>query len=681
MEKLSQSRWFDITWLALITGFTYLPHIGAMTYYRDNWYFLYNALVSGPTAFIDIALHTRPIRGPLYALFYSLFGLNPFPYHVTMYLTRLAGGVGVLWLYNLIWQNRRQANFFMAVLFLLFPGFLWWVAGFEFQPYVLSVTIQAFSIAFTLKAIATGSVIHRLGWTIAAILSGWTYLALVEYAIGMEAFRLICVYLYIRRNEAPARFIPTIVKTLKASILHLSIPIVFVFWYQFLFDNWRAAQDAGTQLKFLFTSPANLIWRLIDLVQSFLNVSIFAWVVPFYQNLYSNRLRDILSGVFFTALVIFLLWMAYRFKRLPSDQDHVQGEESSAPWRWELIWVGVLGTLCGVLPVILANRLVTFERFSQYTLPASMTGVILLHGLIQSVFPRNLRAVLFASVIGLAVLSHHGLAAQAVREEKTISDFWWQVVWRAPDIKTGTTLVAVYPNIDYLDGNDVVWGPANFIYAPEYQGSSPVQIPIAASRLESDSILEIINGRREFEQIDLITKFNSTHYNYKNQLILSQATESTCVRVIDPRWPGLSTRDNTLLFAAYQNSKIENVIPTGKTPAPQAYVFGAEPPHQWCYYFQKADLARQLGDWQTVSQLGEETQALNLRPNDQIEWLPFLQAYAILDNRQRVKELSTRINTEIFYKQQACQTLNSLADHGYSLSPEMQIETDNLFCD
>src|SRR5262245_37636164 len=156
--------------------------------------------------------------------YYSLFGLNPFLWHVTMYLTRLASGIGALWLFNLIWPNRRQANFFMATLFLLFPGFLWWVSGFEFQPYVLSVALQAFSIAFTLKAIASESVSRRLAWTVAAILSGWTYLALVEYAIGMESFRLLCVYLYVRKNSPQWKFIPSIVKTLRMSALHLSIP-------------------------------------------------------------------------------------------------------------------------------------------------------------------------------------------------------------------------------------------------------------------------------------------------------------------------------------------------------------------------------------------------------------------------------------------------------------------------
>ncbi len=309
-----------------------------------------------------------------------------------------------------------------------------------------------------------------------------------------------------------------------------------------------------------------------------------------------------------------------------------------------------------------------------------MTGVIFLCGLIYSVSHKMIREILLASILGLAVLSQHGLAAQAVTEEKTISDFWWQVVWRAPDIKPGTTLVTIYPNIAYGDGNDVVWGPANFIYAPEHQGRSPVTVPISGSRLETDSILDIINGRRDFQQTDLIIKNITITYNYKNLLILSQPTDTACVHAIDPRWSELSLYDQPFLYAGYQNSKIENIVPTGEAPKPPVNSFGPEPSPDWCYYYQKADLARQQNDWQQVAKLGDEAQKLGLHPNDQIEWMPFLQAYALMDDIKQVRAIAKRINTDPFYQDQACQNLEALADDGFSLSAEMKNKVDELFC-
>ncbi len=51
-----------------------------------------------------------------------------------------------------------------------------------------------------------------------------------------------------------------------------------------------------------------------------------------------------------------------------------------------------------------------------------------------------------------------------------------------------------------------------------------------------------------------------------------------------------------------------------------------------------------------------------------------------LGNEKQVKGISTRINTEPFYRQLACKNLNAMTEHGYPLAPEMQSYVDELFC-
>ena len=80
------------------------------------------------------------------------------------------------------------------------------------------------------------------------------------------------------------------------------------------------------------------------------------------------------------------------------------------------------------------------------------------------------------------------------------------------------------------------------------------------------------------------------------------------------------------------------------------------------------------------ARLGEEAQGLNFNPNNQIEWMPFLQAYAFLGKDKQVKVLSTRINAEPFYRQLACKNLGAMTEHGYPLATEMQTYVDELFC-
>jgi len=56
--------------------------------------------------------------------------------------------------------------------------------------------------------------------------------------------------------------------------------------------------------------------------------------------------------------------------------------------------------------------------------------------------------------------------------------------------------------------------------------------------------------------------------------------------------------------------------------------FGAPPAETWCEFYEKADLARQLGDWAGAVQAWQGAQAAGLWPQDAVEYMPFIEAYA-----------------------------------------------------
>jgi len=117
----------------------------------------------------------------------------------------------------------------------------------------------------------------------------------------------------------------------------------------------------------------------------------------------------------------------------------------------EALWLGLLGTAFGVLPVILANRYVIFQDYSHYALPASLAGVTLLIGLVNSiVFPR-LRFGLMLGLVAVASLTHYAVSVNALIEEQAIQQFWWEMDWRVPGIKPGTTLIINYPTSNIGD--------------------------------------------------------------------------------------------------------------------------------------------------------------------------------------------------------------------------------------
>jgi hypothetical protein len=61
----------------------------------------------------------------------------------------------------------------------------------------------------------------------------------------------------------------------------------------------------------------------------------------------------------------------------------------------------------------------------------------------------------------------------------------------------------------------------------------------------------------------------------------------------------------------------------------EIYGSGSRGGHQpWCYYFEKADLARQQKDWSAIEPLWAQVLKDNVRPANGMEYLPFIEAQA-----------------------------------------------------
>ena len=70
--------------------------------------------------------------------------------------------------------------------------------------------------------------------------------------------------------------------------------------------------------------------------------------------------------------------------------------------------------------------------------------------------------------------------------------------------------------------------------------------------------------------------------------------------------------------------------------------FVSEPDHTWCYYYAKAELARQKGDWQQVSDLINEAISLGYGPEDPFEWLAYIEAQAMIGDMISAEKFSNQ---------------------------------------
>jgi hypothetical protein len=88
-------------------------------------------------------------------------------------------------------------------------------------------------------------------------------------------------------------------------------------------------------------------------------------------------------------------------------------------------------------------------------------------------------------------------------------------------------------------------------------------------------------------------------------------------------------------------SDLERIQPASPYARPiPGQIFGPEPAHTWCYYFQKADLARQVGDWEKVVALWQEASANGYAPGNGVEYLPFVEGFAHLGGWETAVELT-----------------------------------------
>ena len=662
----------EIIFLLFISAIVYLPHIGNLTYFKDDWYYVYDGLVGGAKIFHEMFSIDRPARGFFFEWYFSLFGANPLPWHIGAFLWRGLSALGALWIFDMLWKENRKFNFIAALLFAIFPGYFWWISAIEYQPMIASLALQVFSIAFTLKAIRPRKRSEKAAYIIGTVLTGWSYIALVDYAIGMEAFRFIAVYLLVTRDSQSV-FWNRLLVSVKAWAWTVIVPLGIMIWRVFFFTNERKATDIGGQLSVFLGNPvATTMDWLFQIYNSLLNLSVLAWIDQFPAFVQMMRLRDTAFGILLAVVVVLLVVFTERRIKLSAESKDVDG--SQAQVTQEALMLGGLGMILGVLPVVMANRTVNISGFSHYGLPASLAAAVFMAGVVELISIPRVRTAMLYALVAFAVLSHFGIATNAVTEEAALQKFWWQVSWRVPALRPGTTLVIHYPLPGMGDGGFALMEAANVIYFPEAMGEIPVHYPLSGLTLNSENLPGILDGTQVVE-----SGYRSHTYtlDYSNVLVLSQPTLGSCVHVIDGTQPLLSEYDPVNLPLVASSSKIENVI-TGVEPAlPPIYIFGEEPGRGWCYYFQKADLAAQLEDWERVAALGDEAIALSFSPEDRVEWLPFLKAYAITGNADQLEQTARRVIGEKSLRVQACEMLSTIEQ---PLGDDVKLVIDRDYC-
>jgi hypothetical protein len=78
------------------------------------------------------------------------------------------------------------------------------------------------------------------------------------------------------------------------------------------------------------------------------------------------------------------------------------------------------------------------------------------------------------------------------------------------------------------------------------------------------------------------------------------------------------------------------------------------PARDWCYYYEKAELANQIGDWQETVRLAEMAEDRRLTPYVAYEWMPFFEAYSHVGDWENAQKLAEHILGDENNKPELC---------------------------
>ncbi len=636
------SRWVTPLALFLIAFFSYGVFIFQQGFHWDDWGFAWLIRTLGRPGLFDYFSTNRPFLAYVYSVTTSLFGANPLLWHLFSLLMRWLTAVSLLWVLRLIWPERQRETLLATVFFLVYPGF---------NQQAIAITYSHFFLAQTLLFTSIGLMLlfarqpRRFWWAgLLGVISAAFNLFSTEYFFGLELLRPLLLWLGLR-DQWP-EWKPRLKRAVLTYLPFFLALLGYLYWRYFILGFYLYQPALVTDLG------ASPISRLIHLPRTILEqwqvASWDAWgqvfQVPDFA-VYGPRLTLV-----YLAVLLLTGFGLYGLAKRAQAEDR-------AGWHFTAQWagLGLIAMLLAGIPFLVTDLplKLTFPN-SRFTLPFAL-GVSFLLVALLALLPSWNNKLLFASALAALAVGLQLNNGYLWREDwKLQKAFFWQIAWRIPDLEQGSILLSSDTPFDYSSDNSLTF-PLNLIYAPENH-STEIKYAYFFVSVRLGNELEALKSGLPIHQDYLAATFDSSsnrivavhfsppgcfrvlHPIYDRDLPLAPATGEVADRWLEAGVPALPrtaadalTLSNPALIHSGQAETLE-------LPA----IFGPEPTHQWCYYFESADLARQTDDWAQVSDIGDQVFSIPYYPDDFSEYLPFIEAYARTGRWEDARDLTRR---------------------------------------
>ncbi len=597
--------------------------IPQMGFYWDELPMSWIRYELGPAALTRYFSTNRPVWGLLYQLTTRLLPQVPFDWEIFCLFWRWVTAVLVWGIVRELWPNRRVLAITVSLLFLLYPGFTQQWTSFLYSHFFIVLSFVLFSFLCMLWSFRQASRYWPL--TILAVIASGLNLWMMEYFFTLELFRLFLILYVVYNKDTDHR--P--VRLVRQAFVYWS-PFLIVFisnvaWRLFVFNNKIYQPTLIPKLK---TAPLSTLGELIrTALTDLFNVSAAAWWQVFH--LPSPAVDGPRTLAFYAIVVLLTGSLVGAILTLKNQQ----GESSLRPNLW-VITLGIVAMLCAGGPFWLTGLDITLaDPANRFTLPFMLGVSLVLAGLLM-LLPKRLHYVVTIGFIALAAGRQAMLADAYRRDWVTQKTMFWQMHWRAPGIAPNTMVFLNEGALQFYADNSLT-GALNWIYDPNNRSSGMDYVMFYPTSRQNGTLTSIEPGKP-------IT------YDFISEVFHGNTSESLafyfqppgCLRLLDPQIDSANhfIPDETLMRDTAHLSSSNRILPSTTGLMPDLY--GPEPPHGWCYYFEQADLAGQYGNWARVVELADTAFGLNDYPNDPVERFVFIEGFAQENNWNRANDLA-----------------------------------------
>ncbi|HLF90001.1 MAG TPA: hypothetical protein VI451_13715 [Anaerolineales bacterium] len=605
------------------------PDLG---FFQDDWPILNYQMLGGTPGLWELHLHqSRPFAMWVYQLAFSLIGGKRLLWQL-LTLTLRALTVWVMWQALVeIWPMHKRQATMAALLFAVYPLFL-------LQP--LAVTFLIHWFGYLIYAISLWAMARAFrepgkfwGYLLLAVIASGLHMFSVEYYVGLELARPLILWFLIDNNLPPRKRLQTVMKCWApfAGML-IFFASYRVYWMPRPSEGFD--QNPPQMLFDLLQSPVSILFELVKIAfKDGVQILVSVW-----GNVFTPASWDLSRPAHLLAFgIAFVIGIgAYVYLRFLRVQEPEPGEDSPAPK--QMLLLGTALTLLGPLPAWITYQTITANNplwSNRFGLGSMIGAVLVVVALLEIAVLLKYRTPILCALLTFTA-AFHLLYTNDYRWSATKQSlFYYQLSWRAPYIEPGTAILSDGEIFNYMGEYPTSFALGILYQKPDDVPQNPKYWFFGLNKHFETDFEELVEGK----QISSRTyTANFTGDSHQSLVIYFEPEKDQCLWVLNPddyeiqALPRI-TRDVMTI------SNLSTIHAEASHP-PDPDIFGPELPHIWCYYYQKADLARQFEDWEQIPALWKQAKQQGYKPANGVEYLPFIKGFAHTGDWEMAEKLT-----------------------------------------